>query len=248
MKFLLYPKTKEILELREELYSMMCDSYDDYRKSGLPPKECYNRSLEIMEDYRSAVKEVERGGTIEAMRRNTVLLTLTYFLILTAVFFIVSLVVLDGFQYSWLIVVGGAYLYLFVLSISFFIYGKLFNVRSISRLSLFGLFISAVLLGYAFPSLYISVMGFTSIWSFSWLIIPVILFVYLLLDLLLFGRTGKRGLFWTELTFMSLVLTTAVYLIVSYFYDLWNVAWIVYIVLLAVLSVVFLIATNRKNT
>ena len=57
-RFRRYPKTKEILELREELYSMMCDKFDDCVAQGGSEKESLRKACELMQDCKSAVREV----------------------------------------------------------------------------------------------------------------------------------------------------------------------------------------------
>ncbi len=59
-KFLLYPKTNEIVEVREELYSIMLDKYNDCLDMGITQDECYKKAIEMMADYKEAIREVEK--------------------------------------------------------------------------------------------------------------------------------------------------------------------------------------------
>ena len=67
-KFLLYPKTRDILEVRDELYSIVLDRYNDCLELGMDEETSYKMAIEIMADYREALKEVEKGSSWEPKR------------------------------------------------------------------------------------------------------------------------------------------------------------------------------------
>jgi len=238
-KFLLYPKTTGIIELREELYSMMCDKYDDCQKKGLSKYASYKQALTFMEDYKTAIREVERGSSLEALKKKLIsflAFTAFYFMILTAVYLYVSMVTLNSFEKSWLIVVAGAFIYLIYFSINMFDYAEMFNMHTFSRISLGCLFLSFVPTIYVFPGLYLSAISSKNIWGFSWLVIPVICLIYIIIDLIVFARKRNKLAFSIELAFAGLVLTASAYLFVSFIFSLWSVAWILFVVYLGVIA------------
>ena len=246
-KFFIYPKTTGIVELREELFSMMCDKYDDCLTSGMPKTACYKHALTVMENYKMAVREVERGSSLEALRKKLVsflAFSAFYFMILTAVYLYISMVTVDSFERTWLIIVSGAFIYLIYFSINMFDYAEMFDMRSLSRIFLGCLFASLIPSFYVLPSLYFSVELGRHIWGLSWLIIPVIAFIYIIVDLMVFGKNGNKLVFWCELAFAGFLLTSCVYLTISFFFQLWSVAWIIFVVYLAIVALTVFI--NEK--
>ena len=69
-KFLLYPKTKEILEVRDELYSIMLDKYNDCLNMGITQEESYKRATEMTDDYKEAIRELEKGSSLGALKKT----------------------------------------------------------------------------------------------------------------------------------------------------------------------------------
>lgn len=249
-KFLLYPKTHQIIELREELYSMMCDKYDDCQSKGLSAQESYKQALTFMEDYRTAIREVETGSALSALRRKlTALLAFTviYFIVLTSVYLYVSMVTLGSFEKSWLIGVGGTFIYLVCLSASILSYAKMFGMRKLLRIALGCLFLSFIPLLFVFPSLLCAELLSKNVWPHSWLIVPVIVLIYFVTDLILFGKKTRRVYFSIELAAAGTLLTTIIYLFASYLYNLWNIAWIVYLIYSAIAALAFYISRVKKE-
>ncbi|MEG1108178.1 MAG: hypothetical protein RSD32_01565 [Oscillospiraceae bacterium] len=249
-KFYIYPKTKEILELREELYSMMCDKYRDCKKSGLSKEKSYKKALTFMENYKKAIREVETGSSLGALKKKLVsslLFSAVYFIALTCIYLYVSMFTVKSFETTWLIVVCGAFIYLIYFAASMLEYAKIFRMHILHRISLAALFLSFVPLIYVFPNLYLCIMKAQSLWSPTWLIVPVIAFLYVLTDLLVFGRK-KRKLAWAlELAAAGLVLTTAIYLFVSFIYNMWSIAWIAYVIYLGIVALGFYISEATKE-
>lgn len=248
-KFRLYPKTQEILELREELYSMMNDKFNDCIANGLSEEECFKQAITIMDDYKSALKEIETGSSLSALRKKlstSLAFSAFYFIVLICVYLFLSLVTFDSFDKTWLIGVGGVFVYIIYFVINMFSYAKMFKLSIFSRIALGGLFIGFVPILYVFPSLILSELYNKNVWVYSWLIIPVILFIYLVSDLLAFGRKRKNIIYKLELIFSGLVFTTALYLIVSYIFNLWNIMWIIYVAYLAIVMLILFIKEKTK--
>ena len=135
-KFLLYPKTKEIIEVRDELYSIMIDKYNDCLNMGLTQEEAYKRATEMMADYKDAIREVEKDSSLGAFKKiliNMGSFTTFYFIILTFIYFFVSAIILKSFKKTWLVVVGGSFIYLTYFSISLYRYAKLFDFKVLGR-------------------------------------------------------------------------------------------------------------------
>jgi hypothetical protein len=241
-KFRMYPKTKEILEVREELFSIILDKYNDCRLSGLDGEHSYREAIEMMGDYKQAIREVETGSSLSALKRNVISIaafSTFYFMMLTAAYLFVSMVLVDTFEHTWLIAVGGAFVYLVYFSLKVYQYAKLFNLNILARCGIGLVFLSLIPVFYVFPSLYVMVMGYSSIWSRSWIIILWILLLYILTDYLVY-RKGTSILFrGLHIIVAGFVLTTILYLSASLWLGLWSTAWILFVAYLALISLAF---------
>lgn len=241
-KFRLYPKTKEILEVREELFSITLDKYNDCIQSGMDEERSFREAIEMMVDYKEAVREVETGSSLSALKRNVISVaafSTFYFVMLTAVYLFVSMVVLDTFENTWLIAVGGTFVYLVYVSIKAYQYVALFSLRVLTRCGIGLIYFCLIPLFYVFPSLYVSVMGYPSIWGQSWLIVILILLFYIMTDYILYRKQISVIQSGLHLIVAGLLLTTIIYLAASLYFHLWSTAWILYVVYLAVVSLAF---------
>ena len=152
-KFFLYPKTEKIIEVREELYSIMLDKYHDCMDSGMSKEESYKKAIEMTLDYKDAVKEVETGSSLSALKKNlvsTASFSTFYFLTLTAIYLFVSIVILKSFQKTWLIPVGGAFVYLVYSALNTYQYARLFNFKALKRCGIALIYTSLIPILYVF--------------------------------------------------------------------------------------------------
>lgn len=249
-KFRFYPKTDKILEVREELYSIMLDKYHDCLYLGMSEDVSYKKAIEMMEDYKNAIREVETGSSLSALRKRLIenaFICSIYFITLTFIYLFVSMVVLKTFEKTWLIMVGGSFAYLIYISISAYEYAKLFNFKKLERYGLALIYFNLVPLFYIFPSLYLSVVHSKNIWNHSWLIVIVILLLYIMTDYI----ANRKHISIIEriirLLLFGFILTTLLYLTISIYFHLWNIAWIIYIAYLAVVSITFYISEKQKS-
>ena len=89
-----------------------------------------------MVDYKAAIKEVETGSSLSALRKNLIsaaTFSAFYFIALTFAFLFVSMFVLKSFEKTWLIAVGGAFMYLLYFSVIAYQYTRLFNFKTLTR-------------------------------------------------------------------------------------------------------------------
>lgn len=243
-RFFLYPKTDKILEVREELYSIMLDKYNDCLYSGMSEDESYKKAIEMMIDYKDAVKEVETGSSLNALKKNlisTASFSSFYFIMLTLIYLFISMVVLESFDKTWLIAVGGAFVYLVYFSVNVYGYAKLFNFKTLARCGIALIYFTLIPIIYVFPSLYLSVMHSRNVWNHSWLVVIIIIFLYILTDYI----ANRKHISMLErdihLLASGFILTTILYLSASIWLHLWGIAWILYVVYLAIISLVFYI-------
>jgi hypothetical protein len=244
-KFRLYPKTKEIIEVREELFSIILDKYNDCIQSGMDEERSFREAIEMMVDYKEAVREVETGSSLGALKRNVISVaafSTFYFVMLTAVYLFVSMVVLDTFEHTWLIAVGGTFVYLVYFSMKAYQYAALFSLSVLTRCGIGLIYLCLIPIFYVFPSLYVSVMGYPSIWGQSWLIVILILLFYIMTDYLIYRKQVSGIQNGLHLIVAGLLLTTVLYLVASLYFQLWSTAWILFVVYLAVVSLAFYVS------
>jgi len=241
-KFFMYPKTNEIVEVRDELYSIMLDKYNDCLHMGISQDESYKQAIEMMADYKEAIKEVEEGSSLGALKKTLINLgsfTTFYFVLLTFVYLFVSMVILKSFNNTWLIAVGGFFIYLVYFSTSLYEYAKLFNFKTMGRWGIALIYFSLIPLLYVFPSLYLSVVHSKSIWNRSWLLIIILLFFYIITDYII----NKKNISLIErdirLLTSGLIVTTFLYLLISMKFTIWGIAWILYVFYLTLVSMIF---------
>ncbi|HOJ11692.1 MAG TPA: hypothetical protein PK733_14005 [Clostridiales bacterium] len=249
-KFLLYPKTNKILEVREELYSIMLDKYNDCLSSGMSEDESYKNAVEMMIDYKDAIREVETGSSLSALKKkliNTAFVTSFYYITLTFIYLFVSMVVLKTFEKTWLIVVGGAFTYLVYFSVTIYGYAKLFNFKTLARCGIAIIYFNLVPVFYVFPSLYLSTVYSKNVWNRSWLVAVVILFFYILTDYIVYLKQSTVLEKSIHLLALGFTLTTIIYLSMSMWFQLWGIAWIIYVVYLAIVTLVLYIIEKRKG-
>lgn len=248
-RMFMYPKTEKILEVREELYTIMLDKYDDCLAAGMSKEESFKSAAEMMSDYKAAIREVETGSSLSALRKNligTAYFSSFYFIAVTFIYLFASLVMLKTFKSTWLIVVGGAFFYFLYFSVLTYRYARLFNFRTLGRCGIGLIYISLIPIFYVFPALYTSEVYGQNIW-FAWPIVVVFGFFYILSDYLSYRKeisTLEKEL---HLLVAGLLLTTFLYLAISIWFNLWGTAWIIYVLFLAIVSLACYIDEKRKK-
>ncbi|NLJ40569.1 MAG: hypothetical protein GX352_03010 [Clostridiales bacterium] len=248
-KFLLYPKTRDILEVREELYTIVLDRYNDCLHSGMAEVESYKKAIEIMADFREAIKEIERGSSLASLKRNlisAVLFSAFYFITLTLIYLFISMVILKTFENTWLIAVAGAFIYLIYFSTSIYRYAKLFSFKPMTRLGLGLIYFSLIPVFYIFPCLYLYTVRSINIWGKGWISVLILGFLWMLTDYLVYRRGMSRFQKDIQILLLGLILTTILYLSISMLFGLWGVAWISYVVFLAAVSLGYYLS-GRTN-
>lgn len=223
----------------------MLDKYNDCMYSGISEDESYKRAIEMMADYKDAIREVETGSSLSALKKkliNTAFISSIYFITLTFIYTFVSMVVLKTFDKTWLIAVGGAFAYFVYFSINAYEYAKLFNFKILKRCGIALIYFNLIPAFYVFPSLYLSVVHSKNIWNHSWMIVIIIIFFYILTDYI----ANRKHISILErsirLLVLGFILTTILYLSASIWFHLWNIAWILYVVYLAIISLAFYIS------
>lgn len=249
-KFFMYPKIDKILEVREELYTIMLDKYNDCLDSGMTKEESYKKAIEMMADYKAAIKEVETGNSLGALKKNLITVasfSSFYFIALTFIYLLVSMVVLRTFEKTWLIPVGGAFVYLLYFSVIAYQYTKLFNFQTLKRCGIALIYFCLIPLLYVFPSLYLSVVQSRNIWPFSWVVVIFIGFLYIMTDYIAYRKRISSLERDIHILSAGFLFTTILYLAASMWFQLWSTAWIIYVLYLALASLAFYISEKTRK-
>ncbi|MBO4933663.1 MAG: hypothetical protein J5441_00620 [Clostridia bacterium] len=247
-KFRRYPKTKEITDLRDELYSMMCDKYDDLTASGVDESEAARQARELMNDCTAAVREAEVGSSMGALRRMLIgLLTFSaaFMLALTCVYLFLSLVTFGSFDKTWLLMVAGSFVYVVYVAVKLYNYARSFGFSVLTRSAFGGIFLSLVPLLFVLPCLGAKVLFGADWWGRGWLVALLIAALWLTADTMLFARGTKA--FWWELVGLGFLVTTIIFLAFSVFTGAWNVAWLVYVLYLVIVAFAIYFAELRRR-
>lgn len=249
-KFVMYPKTNAILALKKELFSMMCDRYEDCMEKGMTKNASYREALTFMKGYRSAVREVQPGNSADAIRKKLVgsmIFMAFYFIVLTAVYLFFSMIVLKSYSTTWLIMVFGTCAFLVYFSANLINYARIFALPWLKRIAILALYLSLIPLLYVFPSLHFSVLSGINIWGSLWAVIPLILFALGVTDLAIFGRGMNRVLFWLELAGTGLLFVTFLYVLISLIFQAWGIAWILYVLYMAAAAMVAYVEVKKQD-
>lgn len=245
-KFRHYPKTKEITELRDELYSMTCDKYEDCLSNGMNENDSYKEAVKIMCGYKAAIRETEKGSSYKAFKRkliNLLAFTAAYYLALTCIYLGISLI--HGFEDKWIIMVGGAFVYTIYITVMLFLYSKMFGHPVLKRVAMGGIFASLVPILYVYPSMLCDMFANKNIWDRSWLIVPAIVLVSVAVDMIVY-RANKKALKIEALCF-GLLVCACVYLTLSMLTSMWHVTWMIFVIYVTIVAFILYLGAVKSD-
>ena len=227
---------------------MMCDKFDDCVAQGYSQEESLKKACELMQDCKSAVREIEVGSSLGALRkRMTDLLAFSavFLMTLTCAYLVLSICVFKTFEKTWMLPVVGAFAYLIYIATSLHSYAKMFEFRGLQRIAFGGIFLSLLPMLYVLPGMVAGIFLGKNIWPTSWLIVILLGIIYLAADITFFVES-KLG-FRLELAGLGLGIATLLYLALSMTYGIWNVAWLVYVVYLVIAAFTIYFVEKRAS-
>jgi hypothetical protein len=222
----MYPKSKALDELKEELVVTLEERYNEYLTAGMNEEQSYLKSIESIGDCKEAVRLIESGVGVKtkALRAGVALsLSALFWVFLTAVYLTVSFAS-GAWGFSWLIMVGGAAV--FVGSILGIIYKK---ERSLDKKSSKRAVVT-VASALAIIALYLLVSFLTKDWAKSWLIVLGGISAWLSFDTFAYTKKNSKTLFVIRNYFLISLWTIFLYLAISILVGtIWSWSWLIFI-------------------
>jgi len=230
-KFHLYPKSKALEELKEELLGTLIDRYEEYRAEGLTEEESYNKAIASIGEYGATVRELEGsvGRRVKGWRAGMALsLSFLYWMVVVTTFLVVS-VITTKWHPTWLIIVAGAFIYLTLLLIMTYNKEKSLEKNRNVRAMVLIFFILISLALFIVPSI---IIGY---WHLNVLTLLLGIFAWLTYDSVVYTKANNRIAFKIRMYFIISVWTVWLYLAVSFisafiagYSGVWTWSWLIF--------------------
>lgn len=230
-KFAPYPKTKEVLDLKEEMISIMIDKYNDLDDS-LTEKQKVASCLEVMGAYKEILSDLETVTVRKIMKTKLIdysIFTSIYFFITIMIYLIYSLLIHKSFNSTYVIVIGMGIIYIFISSIFIYRYFKKMMFEKMQRASLSFIYGSAIAFLYVLPNLYLNIFHQINVWHPSWIICILIGNLYAIHDAFKYQKQMSKPIRILRRGINTFLLTTIIYLLISLEFKCWNITWLIYV-------------------
>lgn len=246
--FLMYPKTKRLFDFKAELTDILTEKYIEFTAEGMSDKEAFAKCKESISDYDDTIYELQQRQTpqnlSDVQRRILLVSSAIFWAAVILVYVTIILVLGSANNLAWLTFVGGMVIYLMMLM--GFLNGLSNKKTHFIRFSIFVIFLlicTAVFLMLSFT------IGH---WYLTWMVYLVGFIIWYLIDIIYRIRNGLKPFNSLDLVILIAVMTTAVFLLVSFLTHKWAVTWMIFLIggLLAMLAVClnkFLTITNHKD-
>lgn len=246
-KFSYYPETEDIIDLKEELLSIMLDKYNDLE--DMTEKQKYNECLSLMmSSYKEVLHDLEIKSSRTVLKDKLLKFTLfsfSYFMIFVAAFLIIGHLFFESYKQATMIIIAPSILYLTFSAYYFWLYCKKMKFEVLKKICLGLIFFSLIAVVYVIPNLFLTFYTNFSFWHPSWLVILVIAYLYLVFDRLCYPIS--KPLFRLLNNCLNILfLGTIFFLALSLYIGHWHITWLVYVVcLIACEANLFLYFKNR---
>lgn len=229
-KFSYYPKTKEVLDLKEELLSIVLDKYNDL-ETGTENQKYKECMAVMMSSYKQVLHDLEVESSKKILKDKLMGFSIfgtIYFLIIILIYMIVSKFVVGSFKKTYFIVLAPSIIFLWITVLFTFTYCKKMNFKILTRVFLGLSFLTFAVALYTVPSLYCSIYENIKIWHPAWLVIFVVGSCYVFVDSFLYpNKKPYTRLIRNCLNLLALF--TTIYLIVSIITGYWYVTWLTFV-------------------
>lgn len=246
-KFSYYPKTKEVLDLKEELMSIVLDKYNDLTTGSEQQK--YKECMSVMmSSYKQVLHDLEIESSKKILMDKILGFSIfgtLYFLIVVATYILISLFVVKSFKETYFIVLAPTILFTFLVSLFIFKYSQKMNFKVLTRVFLGVSFLTFGISLYTIPCFYLMIYKGINIWHPMWLIFLIDGTIYLFVDRIIYP-SHKPVVRLVRNALNLLALFTTVYLIVSIFTHSWYVTWLIYIFYVVSIEINILLFFKRK--
>ncbi len=246
-KFSYYPKTKEVLDLKEELISIMIDKYNDL--DGMNEKQKYKECMDVMmSSYKEVLHDLEVQSSNSILKTKILsfsFISTIYFVLAVLIYILVDKLLIHNLSKSSVVIISFVLVYPLLLTIFLERYSKKMNFKVLQRIW-YGLsFFTLATLLYVLPNIILSVLFNINKWHPTWLIILTVGYIYLLCDKIKYPhKTPKKRLVRNCLNLGALF--TVIYLIFSILTGLWQLSWLIYLLLIISIEANILLYSKNK--
>jgi len=246
-KFSYYPKTKEVLDIKEELLSIVLDKYNDLTAGTEQQK--YKECMSVMmASYKQVLHDLEVESRKKILADKILgfsIFSTLYFLVVALIYIIVSLFVVKSFKETYFIVLAPSIFFSFIMAMFIYIYSKKMNFIALTRVFLGIVHLTFGISLYTIPCLFLAIYKGIYIWHPAWLVILIMLTAYLFVDNIIYPNK-KPGLRLIRNSLNLLVLFTTIYLTTSVITSYWHVTWLIYIFYIVGVEINILLFFKRK--
>lgn len=246
-KFSYYPKTKEVLDLKEELLSIVLDKYNDLNEGTEQQK--YKECMTFMKaTYKQVLHDLEVESSKKILKDKILGFSIFgtfYFIVVSVIYIIVSQLIVHSYQKTYFIVLAAAIFFSFLISFFIYKYSKQMKFEKMTRVFLGISFLTFGISLFTIPSLYLSIYKNIHIWHPAWLIIFVLCTIYLFLDNYIYPNLKPYARLIRNCLDLLMLFTT-IYLIVSIFTKLWPVTWLIFILYIGCVEINILLYFKRR--
>lgn len=245
-KFSYYPETREVLDLKEELLSIMIDKYNDL--SDEPEKQKYKECMEIMASYKEVLHDIEVEASHPFLKDKLLGFSIfgtCYFLFVVLIYVLISQFVTNNYHNTISIVVVPSIIFSLITSVYILLYCKKMKLEVMTRICLGLSFFTFAVCAYVVPNFILTSIFDINVWHPSWLIILVVGYIYLLVDKLIYPHSSpKKRLIRNCLNLLAFV--TTIYLSVSFLLGFWNFTWLIFVLCLLGCEVYILLYLKNR--
>jgi len=231
-KFQVYPKSKALADLKEELLGNLMDRYNEYVAEGVSQEEAYEKAVAFIGDTGDAARLVDSsaGLKVKALRAGLALtVSAVYWMVIVTAYLAVGIFT-DLWHPYWLIVVCGGFVYLAAALGFLYTKERSLNKKNNTRILALLSFVGATLVLY-FVLSFSGAIG----WQYSWLIIIAGIFGWFTYDSFAYSKVKNQTVFKIRAYFMIAMWAVAVFLAIGIIWSLWQYAWL--IVLIGVIGI-----------
>lgn len=246
-RFSYYPKTKEVLDLKEELLSIMLDKYNDLETGTENQK--YKECMSIMlSSYKQVLHDLEVESSRKILKDKLIGFSIfgtSYFLIVALIYIIVSQFIVKSYLRTYFIMLAPTILFILIIAFFMFKYCKKMKYEVMIRISLGLIFLAFAIVIYTIPCLYLHIYKSAEYWHPNWLIFFAVGSIYVLVDSAVYpNKHPFLRLIRNCLNLLAIF--TTIYLAVSILFGYWHVTWLIFVVCIVAWEINVLLFFKRQ--
>lgn len=246
-RFSYYPKTKEVLDLKEELLSIMIDKYNDLETGTENQK--YKECIAIMlSSYKQVLHDLEVESSRKILTDKILgfsIFSTIYFLVIVLVYILVSQFIVESFLSTYFIVLAPTILFLLIISSFIFKYCQKMKHEVMTRVSLGLIFLSLAISLYTIPCFFFVIYKDVNLWHPLWLVFLVVGSIYVVVDSIVYP-SKKPLIRLIRICLNTLAIFTTLYLVISILFGYWHVTWLIFVACIVIWEINVLLFFKRQ--